>query len=88
MNTNKLQLFAILQDTVFNLNTGGHLARNYGLIKKDILNLFGKKKATSLQFLVYIGQVYTEIGDQKTFDDYIKNKNLDTLFNDQLNKMR
>lgn len=83
----KIQLFLLLQDTVTHIKFKRHLASNYGHVKNQVISLFGRKKATSLETLVYIGEIYTRSGIEEEFNNYLIKFNMVDTFNDQLNKM-
>jgi hypothetical protein len=85
---NKLQLFVLLQDTVAHIKHGSHLAPNYGYVKGQVLNMFGKKRATSKQLLVYIGHVYIEVlEDRQQFEDYVIKWGVADIYDEELIKM-
>ncbi len=96
----KIQLFVLLQDTIFYLQTGSHLAPNYHHAKSYVMRCFADYKdkplnrCTAKKLLVLIGCVYDDNGWFADFEDYLRKCDerdsmtgiLDT-YNDQLEKM-
>jgi len=89
MNISNIQLFVLMQDTVCHLRTGKHLTSNYKHCKNEVVKAFGKKKASSITLLVYIGHIYmTCLEDTKTFSDYLKKyPNLTDQYNIELDRI-
>ena len=89
MNINQIQLFVLLQDTVFHIKTGNHLAPNYHHVKQQVLSAFGYNKRTpSLKLLVCIGVVYCEVvDDRKTFQEYLEKFDLIKKYNQELDRI-
>jgi len=96
----KLQLFVLLQDTIFYIQTGAHLAPNYHHCKSYVMNRFAEFKdkplnrCTAKQLLVLIGCVYDENGWFSEFEEYmLKCDDRDSMtgildiYNEQLEKM-
>jgi hypothetical protein len=87
----KLQLFALLQDTVCFIQHGQHLAPNYHHCKKVVLDQYGLGARTSAKkLLVCIGDQYFRNGWYGEFDAYLKKYDKSGLvagYNEELNKM-
>jgi len=86
---NKLQLFALLQDTVTHIKFGQHLAPNFRSVKQSVLAMFGASKRTSSRdLLAYIGHLYIqELKQPKKFTSYIEKHNLTDVYNKAVNKL-
>lgn len=89
----KLQLFALLQDTVCFIQHGKHLAPNYHHCKKVVLDQYGLPMRTNAKrLLVCIGDQYHRNGWYGEFDAYLKKydklkSGLVAGYNEELNKM-
>lgn len=77
MEFNQLQMTALLHDTTAHIKFGSHMAPNYQTVKKQVLSAFGMKKASSIELLVCLGELYiNHFGMEGKFMKHLHNSGL------------